>query len=370
MKPDFDLIIIGAGVIGLAIALEAASKRFSVLIVEKAKSFGTEASSRNSEVIHAGIYYPQNSLKALTCVAGNHKLYEFCQRYQVPHRQCGKFIIASSDTQIEILHEIQAGAKDCGVVNLSLLKKSEVNHIEPELDCVAALYSPSTGIIDSHSYMQTMLGIACTFGAEIIYNTEVTGVVRNSGSWSICVDGQVHPVATARTLVNAAGLSAAKVGNLIEGMDRAFVPKLKYAKGSYFGYRGRVPFASLIYPVPDPGGLGVHLTLDLANQARFGPDVEWVDEIDYVVSPKNLGNFVKKVKKFWPRTEPERFYPDYSGIRPKLHGPEASFADFVIASEVDHKLPNIICLYGVESPGITASLPIAEMVVRKILQMN
>ena len=359
----FDVIVIGAGVIGLAVARAFAIEGRSVLILEKANAIGTETSARNSEVIHAGIYYPAGSLKGRACVDGRERLYRFCEANGVPHRRCGKLILAVEPDERPALEALQASAASCGVDTLRLLDSGEVRQMEPDLRCSAALYSPDTGILDSHAYMLALLGAAENDGAELVRNTEVTRVTRQADGWAIEVAGADGAAVWAPVVVNAAGLEAAKLAGAIEGFPGAHVPRLRFAKGCYFSYSGRTSFRHLVYPMPEAGGLGVHLTLDMAGRIRFGPDVEWVERPDYHVPADRRAQFARTIRRYWPDVEETRLEPDYAGVRPKLTGPGEPAADFLISGPEDHGQPGITNLFGIESPGITASLALADEVV-------
>lgn len=362
MRADFDVAVIGAGVIGLAVARALAIAGASVLIIERAAHVGTEISSRNSEVIHAGIYYSPGSLKARLCMAGKDLLYAFCAQHGVPHRRCGKLIVATDDSQIAGLEAIRTGADACGVRDLQLLDAEAVRCHEPALQAVGALLSPSTGIIDSHAYMMALLGLAEAHGATLACHSEVEAVERDAAGWTIRLAAVPTPVASAHMVVNAAGLGSIRLARSIAEFPESAIPALRYAKGSYFGYSGSVPFSHLVYPLPEPGGLGTHLTLDMAGRGRFGPDVEWVEMPDYRIDPAKQDRFAAAVRRFWPDVDPGRLHPDYAGIRPKLSAPGEPAADFVISGPRDHKVRGIVNLFGLESPGLTASLAIAEEV--------
>ena len=355
-----DVVVIGAGVVGLAIARELALRGREVLILEAAERFGSGVSSRNSEVIHAGIYYPQGSLKARLCVAGRNRLYDFCREHGVGHRRCGKLIVASDESQLAELERIRATALGNGV-ELSFLGRAEALALEPELRCAAALHSPLTGIIDAHGYMLALLGQAESRGALLVCDSAVTGVALQADGFGIAVNGASGSL-HARTLVNSAGLSAPAVARLMQGFPAEHVPPAWFAKGSYFTLAGRAPFGRLIYPLPVPGGLGVHLTLDLAGRARFGPDVQWVDELDYAVDPQRAAGFYGAIRDWWPALADGALEPAYSGIRPKITGPGEPAADFRIDGRAAHGVPGLVHLFGIESPGLTASLAIAEHV--------
>ncbi|RWE74346.1 MAG: NAD(P)/FAD-dependent oxidoreductase [Mesorhizobium sp.] len=361
-----DCIIAGAGVIGLAVARALAAKGLDTLVLEAADAIGTETSSRNSEVIHAGIYYPQGSLKARLCVAGRNMLYRYCAERAIPHRRAGKLIVATDEAQDPVLATIQAGAAACGVDDLRFVSAAEAQALEPALHCTMALLSPSTGIIDSHALMLGLLGDAEDNGATLSLNTRIVSgrvepgriVVRTMDAAS----GEQFEIAAPR-LINAAGLGAVALAGSLEGFGRQFLPALRYAKGNYFSVAGRAPFSHLIYPVPEPGGLGVHLTLDLAGAARFGPDVEWTDTIDYRVDPARGERFYAAIRKYWPDLPDGSLQAGYSGIRPKLSGPGDANSDFVIQDAATHGIDGLVNLFGIESPGLTASLAIAEHVM-------
>lgn len=356
-----DVVVIGAGVIGLAVARALARRGRDVLIVEAAESFGTGISSRHSEVIHAGIYYPRGSLKAQLCVLGRDRLYDFCDRFGVPHRRCGKLIVATSADQIADLSAIDAAAAGNGV-KLQWLDRDEARAKEPEIECEAALFSPATGIIDSHDYMLALLADAERHGATIVYRSRVAAMWLESASVLLAINEDERPTLRARTVVNCAGLHATQVASSIEGFPSAHVPRAYYARGHYFSLAGRTSFQHLVYPIPEPGGLGVHLTLDLAGQARFGPDVEWIEALDYEVSIERAERFYAAIRRFWPRLADGQLVPAYAGIRPKISGPGEPSVDFRIDGPGQHGIPMIINLFGIESPGLTASLAIGDHV--------
>ena len=365
MTPNFDAdcVVIGAGVIGLAIARMLAMSGREVLIVEKGLTIGAETSSRNSEVIHAGIYYPKDSLKALDCVRGRDMLYEFLESRSVPYRKCGKFIVAANEQQVDELGSIARRASDNGVSDLCMIDMAACKAAEPALKAMAALVSPSTGIIDSHAYMLSLLGEAEDHGASVAYKTEITsGDVLSDGRTRLRCVGEEDCVITANLVINSAGLSAPVVASRIEGLKPDAIPKAYFAKGNYFTLASRAPFSRLIYPVPEPGGLGVHLTLDLGGQARFGPDVEWIDEVAYEVDPARADIFYSAIRAYWPGLPDQSLRPDYAGIRPKISAPGAPNADFVISGPEQHGAEGQIHLFGIESPGLTASLAIADRV--------
>ena len=405
MDESLDCVVVGAGVVGLAVARALAQAGREVVVLEAAEGIGTETSSRNSEVIHAGIYYPKGSLKARLCVQGKHALYAYCAERGVPHRRCGKLIVATEAAQLATLADIRAKAATNGVDDLTPLSRQEAQALEPEIDCVGALLSPSTGIIDSHAFMLALQGDAEHAGAVFAFHSRVARARVVAGGFEIEVQtltGDAGPVEAAgrageangggansagagaggstgpglnsvstsswraRTLVNAAGLHAPELAARIEGLDARHVPRAHYARGHYFTLAGRPRFQRLIYPVPQPGGLGVHLTLDLQGQARFGPDVQWVDGIDYTVDPRRADAFYAEVRRYWPALRDGALQPGYAGIRPKLAGPEAPNLDFRIDGPAQHGVPGLVNLLGIESPGLSASLAIGAAVVEAL----
>jgi len=359
-----DCVVIGAGVVGLACARALALAGREVIVLESAGAIGTETSSRNSEVIHAGIYYPPGSQKARLCVEGKQLLYPYCERHGVRHRRCGKLIVATTSAQVATLHKIQAHAADNGVHDLRLLDAAEAKASEPELNCVAALHSPSTGIIDSHGLMLAFQGEAEDHGAMLALHSPVTGGEIASTGIVLDVGGAEPMRICARTVVNSAGLMAQRVAAGLRGFPPEKVPPCHYAKGNYYSLAARSPFTHLIYPVPEAAGLGVHLTLDLAGQARFGPDVEWIAEIDYDVDLRRADGFYRAIRDYWPGLKDGQLAPGYAGIRPKLGGPEQPASDFLIQGPLEHGVPGLVNLFGIESPGLTASLALAERVVQ------
>ena len=358
-----DCVVIGAGVVGLAIARALSMSGREVIILEGEDTFGTWTSARNSEVIHAGIYYPPGSLKAESCVRGRDLLYAYCQSHGVAYRRCGKLIVATNDRQLAELEDIARAARSNGVDDVSFVSAVQAVVLEPELRCVGALLSPSTGIIDSHAYMLSLLGEAQTQGAVLACRTMVTGLRWTADGCEITINNEPGPQLRARLLVNSAGLAAPSVATLLAALPPEQVPETYYAKGSYYSLAGRSPFSRLVYPVPEQGGLGVHLTLDLAGQARFGPDVEWVDEVNYQVDSSRVLGFHESIRCYWPGLKADTLSPGYAGIRPKIVGPDQAAADFVISGPAEHGCAGVINLFGIESPGLTASLAIAERVV-------
>jgi L-2-hydroxyglutarate oxidase LhgO len=359
---EVDCVVIGAGVIGLAVARALALKGRGVLILERERQVGMHTSSRNSEVIHAGIHYPAGSLKARTCVAGRDLLYRYCAERGIAHRRCGKLIVAVADEQLAGLRAIDAQARANGVSDLEWLDRDQARRAEPALACVAALASPPTGIIDSHGYMMCLLADAEARGAEIAYGAEVESLRPTPSGIEISISSESDPVLRAQWVVNAAGLDAHRVARTIEGLAEAHIPRVRYAKGSYFALQGPTPFSRLIYPVPEAGGLGIHMTVDLAGRARFGPDVEWVDGIDYEVNGGRAAGFYAAIRRYWPQLADGALAPAYAGVRPKLSGPGEAAADFCLSGPADHDIPGIVNLFGMESPGLTASLAVAARV--------
>lgn len=362
-----ECVIVGAGVVGLAIARELARAGREVLIIEQADAFGTETSSRSSEVIHAGIYYPADSLKARLCVRGRDLLYDYCTTRGVAHRRCAKLIVATQDSQTAELEKIALAAARNGVNDLRSLSRAEALALEPALHCQAALISPSTGIIDSHGYMLALLGEAEDAGATLALRSPVDRLRIDSDGTAVFTNGDAEPLLKARWLINCAGLHAPELARRTEGFPAAQVPPTYFAKGSYFTLTGRAPFSRLVYPVPEPGGLGVHLTLDLGGQARFGPDVEWVDAPSYSVDPRRADGFYEVIRRYWPALKDGQLAPGYAGIRPKISGRGEAAADFRIEGPETHGVSGIVHLFGIESPGITASLAIAEYVAERVV---
>jgi L-2-hydroxyglutarate oxidase LhgO len=358
-----DAVVIGAGVVGLACAKALAEKGLETLLIERNARIGAETSSRNSEVIHAGLYYPTDSLKAHFCVRGRAALYDYCASRHIEHRRCGKLIIAMTPGQEHKLIELVAQARTNGVEDTRLLTRNETLALEPALNCAAALWSPSTGIVDCRGLMLALLGDFERAGGSLaLHSSFVAGEVENDGiRLRINSGGETINLHT-RILINSAGLSACQVATRLAGMPREAIPTPYFAKGNYFVLAGRAPFSHLIYPVPEPGGLGVHLTLDLAGQARFGPDVEWIDSIDYSVTPERSAYFYAEIGKYWPAIPPHSLSVGYAGIRPKITGPGEPNADFVIQGAAAHGIAGLINLFGIESPGLTASLAIAQHV--------
>ncbi len=359
-----DCVVIGAGVVGLACARTLALAGREVIVLEAASAIGTETSSRNSEVIHAGIYYPPGSAKAVLCVNGKELLYRYCEAHGVAHRRCGKLIVATEPGQIASLHKIRTHAAANGVHDLRLLAAEEATAMEPELRCVAALYSPSTGIIDSHGLMLAYQGEAEDRGAMLALRSPVEGGEIVSDGVALDVGGTEQTRILARTVINSAGLMAPRIAAGLKGFPREKVPPEHFCKGNYYSLSGRSPFTHLIYPVPEAAGLGVHLTLDLAGQARFGPDVEWIAEIDYDVDLRRADGFYRAIRDYWPGLKDGQLAPGYAGIRPKLGGPDQPVSDFLIQGPAEHGVRGLVNLFGIESPGLTASLALAQHVAQ------
>jgi L-2-hydroxyglutarate oxidase LhgO len=353
-----DTVVVGAGVVGLALARALALAGREVVIVEAEDAIGTHTSSRNSEVIHAGIYYPKGSLKARACVAGRERLYAYCAEHGVPHRRCGKLIVAADEAQVPELENILARAHANGAGDVVRIGAAEARALEPEVRCADALLSPSTGIIDSHALMLAYLGDAQAAGAMLALKSPLQRGVARAQGIELHVAG-AEPI-LARAVVNSAGLRAPSIARAIQGYPEALAPRELYAKGNYYSLARRAPFSRLVYPVPEPGGLGVHVTLDLAGQARFGPDVEWVDSIDYRVDPGRAARFYSAIRRYWPGLPDGALEPGYAGIRPKISGPGEPAADFIVQGPREHGVPGLVNLFGIESPGLTASLALAD----------
>ncbi len=365
---EVEAVVIGAGVIGLAAARALALAGHEVVVLERAYTIGFETSSRNSEVIHGSLYYPQGSLKATACIAGRERLYAYCAEHGVPHSRLGKLIVATEEAEIPGVEKIEAASLANGVTNLEWLTASEAQRLEPELNCVAALLSPSTGIIDSHALMLAYQGEAEEAGAFVAFRSPVLGGKVLADGFELDVGGDEPVTIRCRILVNAAGLHAPALARLIDGVPPETIPPSYFCRGVYFTLLGKTPFRRLIYPVPVPGGLGVHITLDLAGQARFGPDVEWIPDVDYSVDPRRGDAFYAAVRRYWPGLRDGALQPGYAGIRPKISGPNEAAADFVVQGPETHGVPGLVNLYGIESPGLTASLPLADEVLRRLGQ--
>jgi L-2-hydroxyglutarate oxidase LhgO len=361
-----ECLVIGAGVIGLAIARALARAGREVIVVEGESGIGAGVSSRNSEVIHAGIYYPPGLIKTRLCVDGKAMLYAFCQEFGVAHKRCGKLLVAANVGEVDKLAALKAQAEANGVADLIWLSSEDARSLEPALVAHRALLSPSTGIVDSHAFMLALRGDAEAHGAIIAFETPV--LAGQAGEQGLVIEtGGSTPIRIAADMViNAAGLGAQALARSITGMPAATIPPLHLAKGNYFSLSGRSPFSRLIYPMPTPGGLGVHLTLDLAGQAKFGPDVEWVDAIDYDVDPRRAPSFYAAIRSYWPDLPNGALQPGYAGVRPKIARPGGSTTDFLLQTEKEHGVAGLINLFGIESPGLTASLAIADWVAHRV----
>jgi L-2-hydroxyglutarate oxidase LhgO len=367
-----EYVVIGAGVVGLAIARELALAGREVIIIEAQNAIGSVTSARNSEVIHAGIYYTHGSLKARLCVEGRELLYRYCAERHIPHARCGKLIVATDAAQHAQLDDIATRAAANGVHDMRRIDQADAQSLEPQLQCSAALLSPSTGIVDSHALMQQLLADAENAGAMLALQSEVTAAHIEASGISlevITTDGQ-ESYLQAKYVINAAGLAATRIARRFEGLPAQTIPTQYFAKGNYFSLSGKSPFSRLIYPLPEAGGLGVHLTLDLGGQARFGPDVEWLQidddrQIDYRVDPARGERFYASIRRYWPQLTDGTLLPGYAGVRPKLTH-DAQEVDFMIQGATEHGVPGLVNLYGIESPGLTASLAIARYAVSKL----
>jgi L-2-hydroxyglutarate oxidase LhgO len=360
---EINTIVIGAGVIGLAVARALALGGREVIIVERERQFGMHTSSRNSEVIHAGIHYEPNSLKATFCRQGRDRLYRYCAERGIAHQRVGKLTVATAEDQRPALEAIDANARANDVLDLEWLDEWQVRRLEPQLKCIGGLLSPSTGIIDSHGYMQSLLGDAESSGALIVYETAVTGLKPTAAGIEVRTNDEAAPAVRAQWVINCAGLWADRVASCIEGLPRQYIPAIRFAKGSYFALSGKSPFSRLVYPAPQGAGhLGIHMTLDLSGAARLGPDMQWLDGIDYAVDPQRAAVFATAVQQYWPAMDPARLQPAYSGIRPKIVKEGAVAKDFYISAPREHGVANIINLFGMDSPGLTSSLAIAEYI--------
>ena len=357
------VLVVGAGVIGLAVARAAALRGHDVTVAEITGGIANGVSSRNSEVIHAGLYYPTNTKRALHCVRGRRMLYEFCTSHGVGHNKCGKLVVATNEAELAKVETIADQAQKNGVENTEMIGGNAARAMEEELFCIGALWSPETGVIDSHGYMLALWGELEDRGGMIAFETPVERMSYQAPHWRVQFGGREPGTVEFDAVINSAGLGAQPLARRIEGYPADKVPRLVLGKGNYFGFAGRPAFSRLIYPTPIDGGLGVHVTLDLAGRMRFGPDVEWVTEENYAVDPRRAGSFYARIRTYWPGLPDGSLVPDYAGIRPKIRGQGEPQADFIIAAEPDHGMPRLVNLFGIESPGLTSSLSLAEEIV-------
>jgi len=363
MAEAVECVVVGAGVVGLAVARALARAGREVLVLEQERWVGSHTSSRNSEVVHAGLYYPPGSLKAVFCVAGRRRLYEYCVARGVAHRRAGKLVVACTEAEVATLRAVMARAAANGVDDLAWLDGDAARALEPALTCLAAFHSPSTGIVDSHGLMLAYEADAAAAGATVVLRAPVLGGRVGTGGFHLDIGGAEPMALDCAVLVNSAGLEAPALARRIAGIPPETVPRDYYCRGVYFTLSGRTPFRRLIYPVPEAAGLGVHVTLDLAGRARFGPDTEWIDGIDYSVDPRRGERFYEAIRTYWPGLADGALQPGYAGIRPKINGPREPAADFVVQGPAEHGVAGLVNLYGIESPGLTASLPLADRVV-------
>jgi L-2-hydroxyglutarate oxidase LhgO len=362
MTERVECVVIGAGVVGLAVARALALSGREVWVLEAGEGIGVGISSRNSEVIHAGIYYPTGSLKARFCVEGKRMLYEYCAERGVPHQRLGKLIVAADEAEVPVLDRIRAKAAENGVDDLAALSGDEARAMEPELRVAGALHSPSTGIVDSHALMLAYQGEMEAAGGAVVFHAPVLGGRVMRGCFCLDIGGAEPMTLECEQLVNAVGLHAPDIARRIEGIPPETIPSAYLCKGSYYSLLGRAPFSRLIYPVPEKAGLGVHLTLDLGGQARFGPDTEWVETENYDVEIARADGFYAAIRRYWPALKDGALSPGYAGIRPKISGPAEPNADFVVSGPAAHGIGGLVNLFGIESPGLTASLAIGKAV--------
>jgi L-2-hydroxyglutarate oxidase LhgO len=373
MTDRIDALVIGAGVIGLAIARELALAGHEVIVIDQAEGIGTGTSSRNSEVIHAGLYYAPGSLKAQLCVEGRDALVAYCAERGIAHRRYGKLVVAVDDSEVPALEALHAQAQANGVADAQLISGAAARAMEPVLNAVAALHSPCTGIIDSHAYMLALQGDAEDRGAAFAFHSPFEGAAVTSDGFDVRVGGAEPTRMSARLLINAAGLHAVEVASRIDGLDARHIPKARLCKGHYFALTGRAPFSRLVYPMHNRAGLGVHFTLDLGGQGKFGPDVEWLPEgaaENYVVDVSRAATFADEIRRYWPTLPDAALAPAYCGIRPKIAGPGEPAADFRIDGAAVHGVRGLVNLFGIESPGLTASLSLAARVLSACAQSH
>jgi L-2-hydroxyglutarate oxidase LhgO len=358
------VLVVGAGIVGLAIAREAARAGHDVIVAEGEAHIGSGTSSRNSEVIHAGLYYPTGSLRERHCARSRRMLYDYCASHGVPHKKLGKLVVVGRDADIPQLEKVFAQATRNGVEGLRMIEAAEAIRMEPALACVAAFHSPETGIIDSHRYMLALQGDMEDAGGVLALNTPIERLVRIAAGWEVWFGGSEPGTLVVDAVVNSAGHGAQRLARATDGYPAERVPRLVLAKGNYFAYTGRAAFSRLVYPAPVPGGLGIHVTLDMAGRMRFGPDVQWIDDYDFDVDPRRAASFYAAIRTYWPGLPDGTLVPDYAGIRPKLTRKGEPAADFMIDTPGAHGLPRLVHLFGIESPGLTASLSLAEEVVK------
>lgn len=361
-----DVLVVGAGVVGLAVGRALAQRGHMVIVSESADRVGSGVSSRNSGVIHAGMYYPSGSVRARHCVRGGRLLYAYCASHNIPHARCGKLIVATSEAEVGKIEAIHRQGLANGVEGLDLLDREQAVALEPALACHVALLSNATGIVDVHAYLLALQGDLADAGGAVALKTPVERLARAGSGWTAQFGGNEPGELAVDAVVNAASLGAVALARVTEDYPAERVPRLVLAKGNYFGYGGRSPFKHLIYPAPVEGGLGIHLTLDLGGRLRFGPDVQWVDEVDFSVDPGRAAAFGTAVRRYWPDLKDDDLVPDFAGLRPKLTGPGEPAADFVIEGPAAHGLAGLVNLFGIESPGLTSSLSIADEVADQL----
>jgi L-2-hydroxyglutarate oxidase LhgO len=360
------ILVVGAGVVGLAVARAAALAGHEVIVAEATSGIGNGVSSRNSEVVHGGMYYPTGSLRARHCTRGRRLLYDYCASHAVPHRKCGKLIVATTDAEADKIAAIQRQGFVNGVEGLELIGGNAAKALEPAIDCVAAVWSPETGIVDSHRLMLAYQGDLEDRGGMIAFATAIERIEPSRLGWSVAFGGKEPGTLQVDAVVNSAGLGAQALARTTTGYPETRIPRLVLAKGNYFGYSRRPVFSRLIYPAPVDGGLGIHVTLDLAGRMRFGPDVEWIEREAYEVDPGRAASFYARIRTYWPDLPDDTLVPDYSGVRPKLTGPGEPAADFLIDGPRQHGLAGLVHLFGIESPGLTSSLSLADEVVSQL----
>ena len=364
----FNVLVVGAGAVGLACASELQKKYKNVLVLEKNNFIGSETSSRNSEVIHSGIYYEPNSLKAAFCVKGRKMLYDFCGKYRIKHNKCGKFIIASNEAQIEKLLKLYENGLKNNVENIEIMDSQKVERYEPNLKCIKAIYVKEAGVFDSHSYIQQLEKNFLDNGGTLVKNSEFISARKSKKKFYIKINSGGALEISSDILINCAGLHATKVAEKIEGLTDSNILQTIFSKGSYFSTNKKSPFKSLVYPLPDKHGLGIHLTVDIGGKVKFGPDHEFVDDIDYSLDDRKKKKFIKNIQKFWPSLSEEDLYADYVGIRPKVSLEGQNNQDFCIQTSKEHEINGLINLFGIESPGLTSSLAISEYISENVGQ--